>query len=119
MRTGESGLPVELIAAQRQALWGWPAVANFALGGTGAALYAFASLASSFERSPAVALVSWLAPLLVLAGLAAVASETGRPFRGPRVLRQVRTSWMSRELWLGAIFVLLVAADIVFPLRLL
>jgi formate-dependent nitrite reductase membrane component NrfD len=110
--------PVELIPAQRQRLWGWQAVVNFTLGGIGAGLYGTAVLASGFERTAAVALYSWLAPLLVLAGFAAVAGEAGRPLRGPRVLWKVRTSWMSRELWLGGVFVLLVAADIVFPLRL-
>jgi DMSO reductase anchor subunit len=65
-----------------------------------------------------VVLASWLAPLLVLAGFGAVAGEAGRPLRGPRVLWKVRTSWMSRELWIGVVFVLLIAADIAFPLRL-
>src|SRR6266542_3971797 len=116
MRTDELTPPVELIPAQRQVLWGWPAVANFALGGTGAGLYAVAVLASGFERSPVVAFVSWLAPLLVLAGLAAVAGEAGRPRRGPRVVWRGGAPPGSRELWLGAVFVLLVAADIVFPL---
>jgi len=110
--------PVELIPAQRQRLWGWQAVANFTLGGVGAGLYGTAVLAAGFERTAAVVLASWLAPLLVLAGFVAVAGEAGRPLRGPRVLWKVRTSWMSRELWLGGVFVLLVAADIVFPLRL-
>ena len=117
MRTGEMTPPVELIPAQRQRLWGWQAVANFTLGGIGAGLYGTAVLAAGFERTPAVALASWLAPLLVLAGFAAVAGEAGRPLRGPRVLWKVRTSWMSRELWIGGAFVLLIAADIVFPLR--
>ncbi|MDO8478733.1 MAG: DmsC/YnfH family molybdoenzyme membrane anchor subunit [Candidatus Rokubacteria bacterium] len=110
--------PVELIPAQRQRLWGWQAVANFTLGGVGAGLYGTAVMVAGFERGPAVALASWLAPLLVLAGFVAVAGEAGRPLRGPRVLWKVRTSWMSRELWIGGIFVLLVAADIAFPLRL-
>jgi anaerobic dimethyl sulfoxide reductase subunit C (anchor subunit) len=110
--------PVELIPAQRQRLWGWQAVVNFTLGGIGAGLYGTAVLASGFERTAAVALYSWLAPLLVLAGFAAVAGEAGRPLRGPRVLWKVRTSWMSRELWIGGAFVLLIAADIAFPLRL-
>jgi formate-dependent nitrite reductase membrane component NrfD len=118
MRTREMTPPVELIPARRQLLWGWQAVVNFALGGIGAGLYGTAVLAAGFERTPAVALYSWLAPLLVLAGFAAVAGEAGRPFRGPRVLWKVRTSWMSRELWIGAAFVLLIAADIAFPLRL-
>jgi formate-dependent nitrite reductase membrane component NrfD len=109
--------PVELIPAQRQRLWGWQAVVNFTLGGVGAGLYGTAVLAAGFERTPAVVLASWLAPLLVLAGFAAVAGEAGRPLRGPRVLWKVRTSWMSRELWIGGAFVLLVAADFAFPLR--
>jgi formate-dependent nitrite reductase membrane component NrfD len=118
MRTVEMTPPVELIPAQRQRLWGWQAVVNFVLGGIGAGWYATAVLAAGFERTGAVALASWLAPLLVLAGFAAVAGEAGRPLRGPRVLWKVRTSWMSRELWIGGAFVLLIAADIAFPLRL-
>ena len=110
--------PVELIPAQRQILWGWQAVANFTLGGAGAGLYGTAVFAAGFERTAAVVLASWLAPLLVLAGFIAVAGEAGRPLRGPRVLWKVRTSWMSRELWIGGVFVLLAAADIAFPLRL-
>jgi formate-dependent nitrite reductase membrane component NrfD len=111
--------PVDLIPAQRQRLWGWPAVANFTLGGIGAGLYGTAVLTAGFERAPAVALCSWLAPLFVLAGFAAVAAEAGRPLRGPRVLLKVRTSWMSRELWIGGAFVLLTFGDILFPHRML
>src|SRR3990172_10465716 len=117
MRTGERPPPVELIPAQRQRLWGWQAVVNFTLGGVGAGLYGTAVVVAGFERGPSVVLASWLAPLLVLAGFAAVAGEAGRPLRGPRVLWKVRTSWMSRELWIGGAFVLLIAADFAFPLR--
>jgi len=117
MRTGEMAPPVELIPAQRQRLWGWQAVVNFTVGGVGAGLYGTAVLAAGFERTAAVALSSWLAPLLVLAGFAAVAGEAGRPLRGPRVLWKVGTSWMSRELWIGGAFALLLVMDIAFPLR--
>ena len=106
-----------LIPAQHQRLWGWPAVVNFTLGGMGAGLYVTAVLAAGLGRPPAVAWATWIAPLLVLAGFAAVAGEAGRPLRGPRVLWKVRTSWMSRELWLGGAFVLFAGADIAFPLR--
>ena len=119
MRTSEMTPPVDLIPAQRQRLWGWPAVANFTLGGIGAGLYGTAVLTAGFERAPAVTLCSWLAPLFVLAGFAAVAAEAGRPLRGPRVLLKVRTSWMSRELWIGGAFVLLAFADILYPHRML
>ncbi|HEU4440119.1 MAG TPA: DmsC/YnfH family molybdoenzyme membrane anchor subunit, partial [Methylomirabilota bacterium] len=70
------------------------------------------------DRSPAVTAASWAAPLLVLAGFAAVAGEAGRPLRGPRVLRRIWSSWMSRELLIGLVFVLLIVADLAFPLRL-
>ncbi|HSE06809.1 MAG TPA: DmsC/YnfH family molybdoenzyme membrane anchor subunit [Methylomirabilota bacterium] len=108
----------EMIPAQRQGLWGWPAVVNFALGGLGAGWYVVAVLAAGFERSPGVTAASWAAPLLVLAGFAAVAAEAGRPLRGLRVLTRLRTSWMSRELLIGVAFVLLLAADLALPLRL-
>jgi DMSO reductase anchor subunit len=118
MATTMTAQRTEMLPAQRQALWGWPAVVNFALGGLGAGWYVVALLAAGFERSPGVTAASWAAPVLVLAGFAAVAAEAGRPLRGPRVLARLRTSWMSRELLVGIVFVLLVAADLAFPLRL-
>ena len=117
MPTAAVRSPAALIPAQAQRLWGWPAVVNFTLGGMGAGLYVTAVLAARLERPPAVAWATWIAPLLVLAGFAAVAGEAGRPLRGPRVLWKVRTSWMSRELWLGGAFVLFATVDIAFPLR--
>jgi DMSO reductase anchor subunit len=118
MATVTTAPRIEMIPAQRQELWGWPAVVNFVLGGLGAGWYVVAVLAAGFERSPGVTAASWAAPVLVLAGFAAVAGEAGRPLRGPRVLTRLRTSWMSRELLAGIAFVLLVAADLAFPLRL-
>jgi DMSO reductase anchor subunit len=109
---------IEVIPPPRQTLWGWPVVVNFFLGGLGAGWYIVATLAAGLERSPSVMAASWAAPVLVLAGFAAAAAEAGRPLRGPRVLTRLRTSWMSRELLVGIVFVSLVAADLAFPLRL-
>jgi DMSO reductase anchor subunit len=99
--------PVVLLPAIAQRLWGWPAVVNLAAGGLGAGLY----LAFAVAGTPGIA--RWLAPALVLAGFAAVAAEAGRPLRGGRVLARVRTSWMSRELWLGTAFALAAALGLV------
>ncbi len=118
MATVEMRRPVELIPAGQQGLWGWPAVLNFALGGLGAGLYVVAAAAAGFGRSAAVIAASWIGPALVLAGFVAVATEAGRPFRGPRVLTRGRTSWMSRELLIGGAFVVLAVADLAFPLPL-
>lgn len=111
--------PVELIPPQRQALWRWPAVLNFFLGGLGAGFYAIAALAGGLQPSAALQVASWLAPALVLAGFAAVAAEAGRPLRGPRVLLRVGSSWMSRELWIGGVFVVLAVAGLLAPLPVL
>lgn len=107
--------PVVLIPAMRQRVWGVPAVLNFALGGLGAGFYAAAALTAGLGSSAAVALASWLAPVLVGAGFVAVATEAGRPLRGPRVLARVRSSWMSRELVLGGAFAALALAEWVAP----
>jgi len=107
--------PVTLIPATPQRLWGAPAVANFALGGLGAGLYLAAAAAAVLGGSPAIALAGWIGPALALAGLAAVAAEAGRPLRGARVVRRVRTSWMSREALLGGAFIALAVADALAP----
>jgi hypothetical protein len=99
--------PVPVLPPVVQTLWRWPAVLNFALGGLGAGLYVMAAGDARFALSPELRIASWLGPLLVLGGFGAVAMEAGRPLRGPRVLARLRTSWMSRELWLGGAFALL------------
>jgi DMSO reductase anchor subunit len=104
-----------LIPARPQALWGRLAVANFALGGLGAGVHAVATFASLLGAPETLAVAACLGPALVLAGFAAVAAEAGRPLRGPRVLRRVATSWMSRELWLGGGFVALALLGHVAP----
>jgi phenylacetyl-CoA:acceptor oxidoreductase subunit 2 len=75
-----------------------------------------AVLAGLGGPSPAGRLAAWLGPLLVVAGFLAVATEAGRPWRGIRVLRRLRTSWMSREAWLGGAFVTLALVDRFVPL---
>lgn len=115
MTNPRAPMPVDLIPAAQQTLWGTPAVMNFAAGGAGAGLYLVASLGAGFTASPALTLASWLAPALVLIGFIAVAIEAGRPLRGPRVLMRIRSSWMSRELWLGGAFVALAGAELVAP----
>jgi DMSO reductase anchor subunit len=108
----------EMIPARQQSVWGWAAVANFTLGGLGAGWYTMAVLAAGLDRTPGVVAASWAAPALVLAGFIAVAGEAGRPLRGLRVPARFWTSWMSREALIGGMFVLLVAAELAWPLRL-
>jgi DMSO reductase anchor subunit len=107
--------PVTLLPAQPQRLWGWPAVVNFSAGGLGAGLYAVSALAAGFAASPVLGVAAWLGPALVALGFGAVAVEAGRPWRGPRVLARLGSSWMSRELALGALFGALALGEFVRP----
>lgn len=104
-----------LIPARRQTLWRTPAVLNFFLGGLGGGFYAVAAVVSGLDAHPALALASWLGPALAALGFLAVATEAGRPFRGVRVLTRPRSSWMSREMWVGGAFIVLALAEFVTP----
>lgn len=108
-------MEVELLPAERQLLWGRLAVANFFFGGAGAGAYVVAAILWGFERAPSLALAGVLGPALVAVGFLCVAAEAGRPLRGPRVLRMVGSSWMSRELWAGGAFIACAAADLASP----
>ena len=102
-----------VLPAERQKLWGPLAVANFVLGGMGAGAYVTATFLSGFFPLPR--LITVVSILSVVLGFLCVAIEAGRPFRGPNVLRMLRASWMSRELWAGGAFVSLALVDMVAP----
>lgn len=85
------------IEPKHQQHWDWMAAANFLLGGSGAALFAF-SVAFSEPRVAAAALC------LVAVGLGILFFKIGRPLRFLYVLRQPQRSWMSREAWLAGAF---------------
>jgi len=88
----------EGIEPKHQQHWDWKAAANFLLGGSGAALFAF-SVGFGIPGAAAAALC------LIALGLLILLFKIGRPLRFLYVLRQPQRSWMSREAWLaGALF---------------
>lgn len=89
---------MSLIPPQQQLIWRWPAVINFALGGTGAGFYLWMLLLPA-------GLVELAGPLLVALGLLSLVTEAGRPLRGRYLLRHLRRSWMSREVLAAALFI--------------
>jgi phenylacetyl-CoA:acceptor oxidoreductase subunit 2 len=81
-----------------QTQWDARAATNFMAGGSGAGLLTVGALAQAAGASTAL----WVACVgvglaLVGAGLTAVWFEIGRPWRAVNVIRNPRTSWMSRE----------------------
>ncbi len=110
--------PVCRTAAKKARVWGWPAVANFILGGAGAGLYLFDALRQvitgkrleeTLHGMTALAAVS-----LVALGFISVAFEAGRPLRARFLLANIRNSWMSVEMAAGALFIAAATAGQVF-----
>ncbi|MBC7249104.1 MAG: dimethyl sulfoxide reductase anchor subunit [Anaerolineae bacterium] len=110
---------MELIRPAKQKVWGWPGVANFALGGAGAGSYLLAELAAALLQGggdPARLMVFRLVgPILVGLGFLVLAVETDHPLRGRYLLRHLHRSWMSRESLAGLIFTLTAFLSWLFP----
>ena len=78
-----------------QTFWDARAATNFVCGGLGAGLVV-ATVASG-AQGPARVLPLLLGLGIVACGLASVFAELGRPLRAANVVRNPRTSWMTRE----------------------
>ncbi len=123
---------MDLIPAQKQQVWKWPAIANFSCGGIGTGFYLIGLLvalpgdgnwlqALTQGRDDWVsslllsAVLKLLGPAVVGLGLLALTTEAGRPRRGLNLLRHWRHSWMSRETIAAGLFVLLPGLDWLWP----
>jgi len=82
-------------APWQQAHWDARAAANFVCGGMGSGLVVAAALSGARGTALAASMVA--GALLIGLGLASVFAELGRPLRAANVVRNPRTSWMSRE----------------------
>lgn len=95
--------------SKKQNVWGFPAAGNFFLGGIGAGLYVVIFCLESAGVNTAImlspVLLHILPSALVCTGFLVVALEAGRPARGPLMLLNPGSSWMSREVFAGIIFV--------------
>jgi DMSO reductase anchor subunit len=98
-------------------VWALPAALNFIFGGTAAGFYFLWTLSThtGIEQSKGAASGGLLAVFLVLAGIAALALESGRPFRACYLLAHWKSSWMSRESAAGVIFIIATIFDIMAP----
>jgi len=110
---------IELIAPTKQKEWGWPAAANFILGGAGTGFYIFTFLTMIF-KNPNSALNGstpyWMiGPVLVIIGLLCLTIEAGRPLRSPYLFCQLGKAWISREILAFTFFVPTVILDYFFP----
>jgi|GEM_PF-3357953 len=95
---------------ERQRTWGWLAYGNFLLGGMGGGLYAAAYALNILDSTISIASL-----MLVVGGLLCVGAEAGNPLKAYNVMRNIRTSWMSREAVAASGFALFTLLDLVSP----
>ena len=107
----------KLAGPAHQRVWAIPVVLNFILGGAAAGYYILWLISTHYgiEQMPGIAYGGLLAVLLVSAGIAALALESGRPFRARYLLTHWNSSWMSREAAAGMIFIIAAIIDVVSP----
>lgn len=109
---------MEMIRSSKQKSWGWPAVANFALGGMATSFYLLSSLLFLLSDGATIsqrATFKLVAPVLTGLGLLALVVEAGHPWRGRYLLKHLRHSWMSRESLAAAFFIPAALLDWLWP----
>ena len=110
---------LELAPAKRQRTWGWPAVVNLTLGGTGAGLYLLGMLLAPFSQAwtdeGQFVAFALLAAAVVGLGFLTLALEAGRPLRAYRLFRRLSGSWMSVESLAGLLFIVSAVASYWLP----
>ncbi len=110
---------LELALPKQQRTWGWPAVVNLTLGGSGAGLYLLGFFFSLWAQPWPVEsqLISFqiLAPIIVCIGFISLTIEAGKPLRAYRLFSNLTGSWMAVESLAGAIFVFMAVISWLFP----
>jgi DMSO reductase anchor subunit len=111
---------MEHIQPVKYRVWGWPAVANFVIGGMASGFYLLCflhiSLREGFYLSKPQSLpLLWVSPLLIIAALVLLIFEAGRPLRGIYLLGNLKSSWMSREVLSGTVFLASAIMNRLFP----
>lgn len=117
--TGKRTANVELIQPVRNKVWDWPTFINFLLGGTAAGFYQLSFLMqliqiNTMKASESVAF-KLMAPMMVCIGFSVLGIEAGHPMRSYNLLRGLRSSWISREILAGSVFILSATLDAFFP----
>jgi DMSO reductase anchor subunit len=110
---------LELLRPIKQQVWGWPTLVNFLVGGMASSFYllkvlnAFLYADANVYSQPAT--FKLIAPALVILGFLPMAIKVGAPLSGLQLLRNIRGSWISREVLAGIIFVVTALLDWMFP----
>jgi phenylacetyl-CoA:acceptor oxidoreductase 27-kDa subunit len=105
--------PSHALTGRRQQFWDWKGATNFILGGMGSGLITMAWLGLLVGQINAHFLpwINAVGASIMALGLLTLLFKIGRPFRILNALRRPQSSWMSREIYLAAVFFPAVALD--------
>ena len=105
--------PSHALTGRRQQFWDWKGATNFILGGMGSGLIVMTWIGLLLGNVN-LNFVPWInaagAATMAL-GLLTLLFKIGRPFRILNALRRPQSSWMSREIYLAAVFFPAVGLD--------
>ena len=105
--------PAHALTGRRQQFWDWKGATNFILGGMGSGLIVMAWIGILLGQVNAHFLpwINAAGAATMALGLLTLLFKIGRPLRILNALRRPQSSWMSREIYLAAIFFPAVALD--------
>lgn len=110
---------MQLIKPKKLEVWKWPAVVNFTLGGMATGFYLICLFITTFN-SNFFAVSQFdksklLAPIMIVMGFLILTLEAGRPLRVIYLLNNLGSSWMSREVLAGAVFIMASTIECFWP----
>jgi len=108
--------PSNCLVGKLQKFWDWRASMNWCFGGLATGFAITGWLAYLLGAMPAQALTTVYAgaAILMAIGLFFVSMKIGRPLRAWRAIMRPQTSWMSRELYMAAVFYAAVLAALIW-----
>jgi len=105
-----------LIAPTRQKEWKFLAALNFYLGGAGAGFYILCWIDLNRASVGAIpASFKLIGAALVILGFSGLLIKAARPARGLFILKRISSSWISREVFFGSLFVTAACYEFIHP----
>jgi len=94
------------LTGKRQTFWDWKGATNFILGGMGSGVIIMAWLGSVTGVVNAAVLpsINTLGAAIMAVGLLTLLFKIGKPMRILNALRRPQSSWMTREMYIAAVF---------------